>query len=107
MGFYEMYDWAVALTHNLDDVTLIVPAQDWATRFTEMQELFPSWVTALITNFPARFTSMKTCWTTINAEAMRQAASRKSTSSGRVLQLTDHIMAGQWTRTLTILRFST
>ena len=94
MAFYEMYDRAVTLTHNLDDVTLIVLAQDWATRFTEMQEFFPSWVTALITNFPARFTSMKTCWTAINAEAMRQAASRKSASSGRVLQLTDHMMAG-------------
>ena len=30
MTYYESYDRAVALTHNLQDVTLIVPAQDWA-----------------------------------------------------------------------------
>ena len=42
MTYYESYDRAVALTHNLQDVTLVVPAQDWATRFTEMQENFPS-----------------------------------------------------------------
>ena len=34
MTYYESYDRSVALSHNLDDVTLIVPAQDWATRFT-------------------------------------------------------------------------
>ena len=95
MEHYERYDRAVALTHGLDDVTLIVPAQDWATRFTEMQAIFPSWVTALITNYPGRFTTMKACWTAINIEAMRQAASRTSASSGRVLQLTDPMLAGE------------
>ena len=86
MTYYESYDRAVALTNNLQDVTLIVPAQDWATRFTEMQEVFPPWVTSLIVNYPGRFTSMTTCWAAINAEALRQAASR---SAARMFQLAD------------------
>ena len=59
-----------------------------------MQEIFPSWITALITNFPARFTSMKACWTAINTEALRQASSRKTMAAGRVLQLADPDSAG-------------
>ena len=55
-----------------------------------MQAVFPSWVTTLIINYPDRFTSMATCWTAINAEAMRQAAGRKS-----VLQLSDPMLAGE------------
>ena len=51
MAYYEAYDRAVDLTRNLADVTLIVPAQDWATRFTEMQAVFPAWVTTLIINY--------------------------------------------------------
>ena len=94
MDFYERYDRAVALTQNLDDVTLVVPAQDWVTRFTEMQEIFPLWITALITNFLARFTSMKACWTVINTEALRQASSRKMMTAGRVLQLAEPDSAG-------------
>ena len=88
MTYYESYDRAVALTHNLDDVTLIVPAQDWATRFTEMQDVFPPWVMSLIINYPGRFTSMTTCWAAINAEALRQETGRKQ-SSARVFQLCD------------------
>jgi hypothetical protein len=42
MAYYEAYDRAVALTAGIVDVTLVVPAQDWATRFTEMQSHFPS-----------------------------------------------------------------
>jgi hypothetical protein len=45
----------VALTAGMVDVTLMVPAQDWATRFTEMQSHFPSWVTTLIIDYPGRF----------------------------------------------------
>ena len=70
-------------------------AQDWATHFTGMQAVFPSWVTTLIINYPDRFTSMATCWTAINAEAMRQAAGRKSGLNGRVLQLSDPMLAGE------------
>ena len=78
MEYYEAYDRAVDLTRNLTDVTLIVPEQDWPTRFTEMQAVFPSWVTTIIINYPGRFTSMATCLLAINAEANRQAAGRKS-----------------------------
>ena len=48
MMYYKSYGRAVALTHNLADVTLIVPAKDWATRLTEMQDVFPPWVMALL-----------------------------------------------------------
>ena len=72
----------------------MVPPQDWITRFTEIQEIFPPWVTALITNFPARFTSMKACWTAINTEVMRQVSSRKTVASDRILQLADPDSAG-------------
>jgi len=95
MAYYESYDRAVALTQGFADVTLMVPAQDWATRFTEMQEVFPSWITTLIINYPDRFTSMVTCWIAINAEAMRQAAGRKPGLNGRVLQLADPMLAGE------------
>ena len=40
MTYYEAYDRDVALTAGNVDVTLVVPAQDWATRFTEMQSHF-------------------------------------------------------------------
>ena len=59
------------------DVTLVVPAQDWATRFTEMQSHFPSWVTTLNIDYPGRFSDMETCWSAIIAETSRQATSRK------------------------------
>ena len=89
MQYYEAYDRAVALTHNNPDVTLIVPAQDWVTRFTEMQEIFPPWVNTMVANFPARFTSMTTTWTAINAEALRQAAGRKPSAAARMFQLAE------------------
>ena len=94
MEYYEAYDRAVDLTRNLTDVTLIVPEQDWPTRFTEMQSVFPSWVTTIIINYPGRFTSMATCWLAINAEANRQAAGRKSGVNGRIFQLGDSMVAG-------------
>jgi hypothetical protein len=94
MEYYEAYDRAVDLTRNLTDVTLIVPEQDWPTRFTEMQAVFPSWVTTIIINYPGRFTSMATCWLAINAEANRQAAGRKSGVNGRIFQLGDSMVAG-------------
>jgi hypothetical protein len=72
---------------------MIVPAQDWVTRFTELQTIFPPWVLALITNFPDRFTNMVACWTAIIADASRQAAGRKMGSGGRVLQLAADTMA--------------
>jgi hypothetical protein len=97
MEYYEAYDRAVAQTQGLADVTMIVPAQDWATRFTELQTIFPPWVLALCTNFPDRFTNMSTCWVAIIAEASRQAAGRKMGSGGRVLQLAaaDTMTAGE------------
>jgi hypothetical protein len=94
MAYYEAYDRAVDLTRNLADVTLIVPEQDWPTRFTEMQAIFPSWVTTLIINYPARFVSMAASWLAINAEANRQAAGRKSGVNGRIFQLGAPMVAG-------------
>ena len=94
MTYYESYDRAVALTANLEDVTLIVPAQDWATRFIEMQDVFPPWVMAMIINHPGRFTIMTTCWAAINTEALRQAAGRKQNST-RVFQLGDGARMGE------------
>jgi hypothetical protein len=61
MEFYEAYDRAVAQTQGNTDVTMIVPAQDWATHFTEMQGMFPPWVLTLITNHPDCFTTMVVC----------------------------------------------
>ena len=58
MAYCETYDHAAALTQPLADVTLAVPAQDWATLFTEMQGVFPSCVTTLIINHPDRFTML-------------------------------------------------
>ena len=66
---------------------LIVPGQDWATRFTELQGMFPPWVLALITNFPDSFTNIANCWAAIIAEASSQAAGRKMGAGGRFLQL--------------------
>jgi hypothetical protein len=34
-----------------------VPAQDFVTRFTEMQGHFPEWANQLVVNHPERFTS--------------------------------------------------
>ena len=42
LAFFEAYDRAVELTRHLG-VTLQVPAQDFATRFTEMQGAVGSW----------------------------------------------------------------
>jgi hypothetical protein len=92
MAYYEAYDRAVALTAGIVDVTLVVPAQDWATRFTEMQSHFPSWVTTLIIDYPGRFADMESCWAAIIAEASRQATSRKIGNGGRILQLTNEAM---------------
>jgi hypothetical protein len=64
-----------------------VPGQDWATRFTELQGMFPPWVLALITNFPDSFTNIANCWAAIIAEASSQAAGRKMGAGGRFLQL--------------------
>jgi hypothetical protein len=66
---------------------MIVQAQDWATRFTEMQGTFPPWALSLITNFPDSFTNMANCWVAIITEASRQAAGRKMDAGGRVLLL--------------------
>jgi hypothetical protein len=94
--YYEAYDRAVVQTQGISDVTMIVPAQDWATRFTELQGMFPSWALALITNFPDHFTTMANCWSAIIAEASRQAAGRKMGAGGRVLQLaTDTMPVGE------------
>ena len=53
MEYYEAYDREVVQTQGIADVTTMVPAQDWATRFTEMQGMlllmFPPWALALIT----------------------------------------------------------
>jgi hypothetical protein len=92
MTYYEAYDRAVALTAGNVDVMLVVPAQDWATRFTEMQSHFPSWVTTLIIDYPGRFSDMESCSAAIIAEASRQATSRKIGNGGRVLQLTNEAM---------------
>ena len=89
MEYYESYDRAVILTHNNPDMTLIVPAQDWPTRFTEMQEKFPKWVTKLIADFPGRFTSMAASWTAINAEALRQKPARKPSLAAQMFQLAE------------------
>jgi len=70
-AYYEAYDRAVAITAGIVDMTLMVPAQDWATLFTEMQSHFPSWVTTLIIDYPGRFTDMESCWAAIIAEASR------------------------------------
>jgi hypothetical protein len=55
MEYYEAYDRAVVRTQGMADVTMIVTAQDWAMRFTELQVMFLPWARALITNFPDRF----------------------------------------------------
>jgi hypothetical protein len=52
-----------------------------------MQEHFPPWATALVTNFPDRFTSMSACWTALVSEASRQASGSKMGTGGRLLQL--------------------
>jgi hypothetical protein len=74
------------------NVTMIVPAQDWAMRFTELQVMFPPWALTLITNFPDCFTNMANCWVSIISEASRQAAGRKMGAGGRVLQLAANTM---------------
>ena len=89
MEYYEAYDRAVTLTQNNQDMTLIVPAQDWPTRFTEMQEKFPQWVKKMIADFPDRFTSMAASWTAINTEVLCQAPVRKPSSAARMFQLAD------------------
>ena len=87
MEYYEAYDRAVVLTQGMANVTMIVPAQDWATRFTELQGMFRPWALALITNFPDCFTNMANCWAAIIDEASRQAAGRRMGAGGRVLSL--------------------
>jgi hypothetical protein len=92
MEYYEAYDRAVVQTQGMADVTMIVPAQDWATRFTEMQGTFLLWALSLITNFPDSFTNMANCWAAIIAEASRQAAGRKMDAGGSVLLLAANTM---------------
>jgi hypothetical protein len=87
--YYEAYDRAAGLTRGGADITLVVPEQDWPTRLTEMQAHFPPWATALVTNFPDRFTSMSACWNALVSEASRQADGRKMGTGGRLLQLAD------------------
>ena len=41
MEYYEAYDRAVAQPHDNADVTMVVPVQDWSSRFTKMQGMFP------------------------------------------------------------------
>ncbi len=69
MEYYEAYDREVVQTQGMADVTMIVLAQDWATRLTEMQGMFQQWALSLITNFPDSFTNMANCWLAIIAEA--------------------------------------
>lgn len=88
IAYYEAYDRAVALTRG-NEVTSVVPAQDWPTRFTEMQQYFPDWAVKLVIDYPARFTSMAACWTALVADASRQAAGRTMGSGGRLLQLAE------------------
>jgi hypothetical protein len=92
MEYCEAYDRAVVQTQGMADVTMIVPAQDWSTLFTELQGMFPHWALALITNFPDSFTNMANCWEAIIAEALRQAAGRRMGIAGRVLQLAANTM---------------
>ena len=79
--YYEAYDSGVALTQHLDD-TLLVPEQDWPTRFTEMQVYFPEWATKLVVDYPGRFNNMQACWTALVAEASRKAAGKAMGAGG-------------------------
>jgi hypothetical protein len=85
-AYYEAYDRAVVLTQHLDD-TLLVPEQDWPTRFTEMQVYFPEWATKLVVDYPGRFTSPQTCWTALVDEASRKAAGKAMGVGGGLAQL--------------------
>ena len=85
-AFYEAYDRAVELTRTLG-VTLQVPAQDYATRFTEMQVHFPEWANQLVVNHPERFTSPQACWTALVEEAARKAAGKAMGEGGGLAQL--------------------
>jgi hypothetical protein len=85
-AFFEAYDRAVELTWNLG-VTLQVPAQDYATHFTEMQAHFPEWANQLVVNHPERFTSPQACWTALVEEAARKAAGRAMGAGGGLAQL--------------------
>jgi len=86
LAFFEAYDRAVELTRHLG-VTLQVPAQDFATRFTEMQGHFPEWANQLVVNHPERFTSEQACWTALIEEAARKAAGKVMGAGGGVAQL--------------------
>ena len=86
MAFFEAYDRAVELTRHLG-VTLQVPAQDFATRFTEMQNHFPEWDNQLVVNHPERFTSEQACWTALVEEAARKAAGKAMGAGGGLAQL--------------------
>ena len=92
-AYYEAYERAVALTQHLD-VTLLVPAQDWPTRFTEMQAYFPEWATKLVVDYPGRFNNEQACWTALVAEASRKAAGKAMGAGGGLSQLTGACTAG-------------
>jgi hypothetical protein len=86
LAFYEAHDRAVELTRHLG-VTLQVPVQDFATRFTEMQGHFPEWANQLVVNHPERFTSEQACWTALVEEAARKAAGKAMGAEGGLAQL--------------------
>jgi hypothetical protein len=92
-AYYEAYQRAVALTQHLD-VTLLVPDQDWPTRFTEMQAYFPEWATKLVVDYPGRFNNEQACWTALVAEASRKAAGKAMGAGGGLSQLTGVCTAG-------------
>jgi len=81
LEYYEAYDRAVGLTQNLG-ATLLVPDQDWPTRFTEMQVHFPEWANKLVVDHPGRFTTLQTCWTALVDEAARKAAGKAMVVGG-------------------------
>ena len=83
LEYYEAYDRAVGLTQNLV-ATLLVPDQDWPTRFTEMQVHFPEWANKLVVDHPGRFTTLQTCWTALVDEAARKAAGKAMVAGGGV-----------------------
>jgi hypothetical protein len=86
IAFYEALDRAVELTRHLG-ITLQVPPQDFATRFTEMQAYFPGWASQLVVDHPERFTSEQACWAALVEEAARKAAGKAMGAAGGLAQL--------------------
>ena len=69
--FFEFQDRAAVRTAGLGP-TLRVPALDWLTKLSEMQERFPPWINELIANSPVDFNEENRAWNTITAHARRQ-----------------------------------